>query len=36
MKPYLKLNKQQILVDRFHIFKNLTDDLNEYIKRNIK
>ena len=24
------------IVDRFHIFKNLTDDLNEYIKRNIK
>lgn len=23
-------------MDRFHIFKNLTDDLNEYIKRNIK
>lgn len=23
------------IVDRFHIFKNLTDDLNDYIKRNI-
>jgi len=24
------------IVDRFHIFKNLTDDLNEYLKRTIK
>ena len=23
------------IVDRFHIFKNLTDDLNDYLKRNI-
>lgn len=28
--------KAKQIVDRFHIFKNLTDDLNEYIKRNIK
>lgn len=30
------LPKAKQIVDRFHIFKNLTDDLNEYIKRNIK
>ena len=30
------LPKAKKIVDRFHIFKNLTDDLNEYIKRNIK
>lgn len=28
--------KAKQIVDRFHILKNLTDDLNEYIKRNIK
>ncbi len=27
--------KAKQIVDRFHIFKNLTDDLNDYIKRNI-
>lgn len=30
------LSKVKQIVDRFHIFKNLIDDLNEYIKRNIK
>lgn len=30
------LPKAKQIVDRFHILKNLTDDLNEYIKRNIK
>lgn len=30
------LPKAKQIVDRFHIFKNLTDDLNEYIKRNVK
>ena len=30
------LPQAEQIVDRFHIFKNLTDDLNEYIKRNIK
>lgn len=30
------LPKAKQIVDRFHIFKNLTDDLNDYIKRNIK
>ena len=27
--------KAKQIVDRFHIFKNLTDDLNDYLKRNI-
>ena len=29
------LPKAKQIVDRFHIFKNLTDDLNNYIKRTI-
>ena len=29
------LPKVRQIVDRFHIFKNLTDDLNDYIKRTI-
>lgn len=29
------LPKAKQIVDRFHIFKNLTDDLNDYIKRTI-
>ena len=29
------LPKSKQIVDRFHIFKNLTDDLNDYIKRNV-
>lgn len=29
------LPKTKQIVDRFHIFKNLTDDLNDYIKRTL-
>lgn len=29
------LPRAKQIVDRFHIFKNLTDDLNNYIKRNV-
>lgn len=30
------LTKAKQIVYKFYIFKNLTEDLNEYIKRNIK